>query len=184
MTGIRISDWLENFDPGEIRERNVPALVVNFADESYKKKFRRPTDTDYGQHLRETAGPESISTVKRGIDPNSYVVLLLKTPGIPYPDRILLGRNANNDVPFNVATLSRLHASFTMDGGDWILEDHGSRNGTEVNGKLLNEHQPHFLVDGDGIAFGPDTFATYFSPEGFAEALQRILDELEASDAG
>jgi pSer/pThr/pTyr-binding forkhead associated (FHA) protein len=48
---------------------------------------------------------------------------------------IRLGRDADNDVVIDDATLSRLHLVLRRDArGEWSAQDAGSRNGTKVDG--------------------------------------------------
>lgn len=49
--------------------------------------------------------------------------------------------------------VSRRHAEITWEGGQPVLADLGSSNGTQVNGKRLSK--PHPLQDGDEITVGP-----------------------------
>ncbi len=55
--------------------------------------------------------------------------------------------------------VSREHAEFTIQGETLILEDLGSRNGTEVNGKKLEAKSPVNLKNGDLVKIGTLTFA-------------------------
>ncbi|WP_377268774.1 FHA domain-containing protein [Peterkaempfera sp. SMS 1(5)a] len=46
-----------------------------------------------------------------------------------------LGRDPQSDVVFDDARVSWRHATISFDGGSWLLDDHGSTNGTFVNGQ-------------------------------------------------
>ncbi|MGI9458103.1 MAG: FHA domain-containing protein, partial [Aeoliella sp.] len=48
-------------------------------------------------------------------------------------DRSVIGRSSDCDVPLDVAAVSRQHAALVHDGGQYFVEDLGSRNGTFVN---------------------------------------------------
>jgi pSer/pThr/pTyr-binding forkhead associated (FHA) protein len=50
---------------------------------------------------------------------------------------------------------SRKHCTLTVEGRGFALEDHGSRNGTTVNGQKVDSHA---MQDGDVIAIGNTTF--------------------------
>lgn len=53
-------------------------------------------------------------------------------------DRLTLGKATDNDLSIaGDRALSRLHAAFERYGGDWVVRDLGSRNGTHVNGKRI-----------------------------------------------
>jgi hypothetical protein len=57
--------------------------------------------------------------------------------------------------------LSRLHAVLArQDDGSYTIEDVGSTNGTEVNGRALPSNEPVRLADGDRIQLGAWTTMT------------------------
>jgi FHA domain len=63
--------------------------------------------------------------------------------------------------------LSRLHAVIARQGdGSYTIEDVGSTNGTEVNGRALPSHDPLTLADGDRIQLGAWTTMTVRRLEG------------------
>ena len=64
---------------------------------------------------------------------------------------VVIGRLSTNDVVLSDPNVSRRHAELREDGGEWLVVDLGSTNGTMVNGKLAKEHR---LKDGDTIGFG------------------------------
>ena len=64
----------------------------------------------------------------------------------------LLGRHPHSVVPTDGETVSRRHARLRISGGEAVLEDTGSRNGTFVNGVRLLAPAP--LVDGDELRLG------------------------------
>ena len=66
---------------------------------------------------------------------------------------IRIGRDAENDVVLNDATVSRKHAEiFLDDDGNIFLTDLNSTSGTYVNGKKITESV--FLVAGDVVKLG------------------------------
>jgi pSer/pThr/pTyr-binding forkhead associated (FHA) protein len=75
---------------------------------------------------------------------------------LPVDTELLLGRGA--DGPGTLAgdpELSRGHARLIRTGGgDLLVEDLGSTNGTRVNGSAVTEHT---LADGDTITVGDTT---------------------------
>jgi hypothetical protein len=87
--------------------------------------------------------------------PATEVFEIAKAPGNPYPDQISVGRTRNCDVVLRSPSVSKLHAHFRHNpDGRLMLVDHGSQNGTRVNGRLLVENQPQPLSIGDSIQFG------------------------------
>ncbi len=63
-----------------------------------------------------------------------------------------IGRAADNTLPIVDETVSAYHARVTFRGGQWWLEDLGSRNGTAVNDIPVD--QPLVITYGDVISFG------------------------------
>jgi serine phosphatase RsbU (regulator of sigma subunit) len=73
----------------------------------------------------------------------------------PLGQRCLLGRHAEcdiNDIFADQTGVSRIHALIEWAGGQYAIEDKGSRNGTLLNGKRLNGRAP--LRSGDRLAIG------------------------------
>jgi serine phosphatase RsbU (regulator of sigma subunit) len=69
------------------------------------------------------------------------------------PRRMTLGRALDNDFSFpDEPALSRRHFALEPEGGDWHVEDLGSRNGTLLNGEPLVEKR--LLAAGDMIEAG------------------------------
>jgi len=69
-------------------------------------------------------------------------------------DRLSIGRDASNAIPLTWdREVSRLHASLSRVGGEWVVEDDGlSRNGTFLNGERLAGSAR--LRDRDVLRFG------------------------------
>jgi pSer/pThr/pTyr-binding forkhead associated (FHA) protein len=63
-----------------------------------------------------------------------------------------LGRDLSNDIVINDSEASRRHARIFLQGGNYIIEDLGSTNGTSVNGQRLMG--PYVLRPGELIMFG------------------------------
>ena len=82
-------------------------------------------------------------------------------------ERITIGRSRDNDVFLPDQWLSRTHAAIRAKDSVYFVEDLGSKNGTLVNGrKLEDEHQ---LRHGDVITLGEHTLT--FSEEESADAI-------------
>ncbi len=67
-------------------------------------------------------------------------------------DSIVIGRVAGSDVVISDPEVSRRHASITWEGGQPVIKDLGSTNGTFVNG--VRVAGPRALSDGDTIGLG------------------------------
>lgn len=63
--------------------------------------------------------------------------------------RCVLGRHPNCDIKLEDGSVSREHAALTLVDGRWHLEDLNSRNGTFLNGRIVDRRQP--LTDGDEV---------------------------------
>jgi predicted component of type VI protein secretion system len=72
----------------------------------------------------------------------------------PHPLRLvnLIGRAADNTIAIDDKTLSAHHCRLSHHGGQWWLEDLGSRNGTMVNELVVDE--PLVVTYGDSITMG------------------------------
>ena len=67
----------------------------------------------------------------------------------------LLGRDWDCRVVLNDPQCSRVHASIYFEGALWWIKDHGSSNGTYVNGQRAKSAQ---LIDGTEVRLGGSTF--------------------------
>jgi serine phosphatase RsbU (regulator of sigma subunit) len=94
----------------------------------------------------------------------------------PLPFRI--GRQADNHLVLRDNRASRLHAVIKLEGGEYLIEDAGSRHGTLVNGKRIERH---ILRSSDRIEFGvPDSYELVFALD--SEELSRLMDQLTAPE--
>jgi serine phosphatase RsbU (regulator of sigma subunit) len=67
----------------------------------------------------------------------------------PVEGDAIIGRSTLADLTISDRFLSRRHARLFRDGGEWVIEDLGSRNGTLVNGAKIS--QPTVVRPGDVI---------------------------------
>lgn len=74
-------------------------------------------------------------------------------------DRAVLGRHPDCDVVLDAASVSRQHALILRDNGQYFIEDLHSRNGTFVNGRLIQGR--HLLGDGDRLKICDLSLAFY-----------------------
>ena len=82
---------------------------------------------------------------------------------------ISVGRLQDNTLQIEDASVSSHHAELTLgDGGDYVLTDIGSTNGTLLNGKEMAEGEGHRLQAGDKVTFG--NIETSYESENPAEA--------------
>jgi hypothetical protein len=69
-------------------------------------------------------------------------------------DPVTIGRMPECEVVLNDQNVSRRHAEVRRQGGEFLVVDLGSTNGTKVNGSGVKEKR---LVDGDEIKVGAST---------------------------
>ena len=78
--------------------------------------------------------------------------------------RLTIGRHASNDVALDGdAEVSRVHAVVELVGPSWTVRDLGSRNGTRLNGDLINGDR--LLRSGDEILVGSTRLVFRLSEE-------------------
>jgi Protein of unknown function (DUF3662)/FHA domain len=67
---------------------------------------------------------------------------------------LTIGRGENAGITLADPGISRMHARVVREGDDFVVEDLGSTNGTEVNGQLVKRRR---LADGDRVRLGSST---------------------------
>ncbi|MCB5165590.1 FHA domain-containing protein [Streptomyces bambusae] len=91
--------------------------------------------------------------VRRAWQTEKLPALLLPQHGA-HPLRI--GRDPGNGLRLTHDTVSRAHAELSLQGGQWVLRDLGSTNGTTVNGRRVTGTA--VVRDGDQVSFGRMAF--------------------------
>ncbi len=104
-------------------------------DEDHSEPFPFPHD--------ELEPGQGLLLVKRG--PNAGTTFLLEK------DESQVGRDPGSDVFLDDITVSRKHASFERRGEAFFVRDHGSLNGTYVNGEQVEETK---LASHDEVQIG------------------------------
>lgn len=87
--------------------------------------------------------------------PPPAFLLRLDSPSrsaFPLGSSNLIGRAVDNAIPLDDPLVSAYHARISFAGGQWLVEDLGSRNGTRVNDLLLET--PVALAPGDVLRLG------------------------------
>jgi DNA-binding response OmpR family regulator len=79
---------------------------------------------------------------------------------------ITIGRSTDCVVSIPVRWISRMHAVLRRQGGQFVLEDSGSKNGVFVNGQRVIKPRP--LNDGDVIQLAPSLELIYVDSEATA----------------
>jgi hypothetical protein len=90
----------------------------------------------------------------------AYLTLLVEgrlSHALPLRGEVKIGRDKTNGVVTADQKVSRHHATLSpIDDNTFIISDHGSANGTYINGVLIS--QPTRLRQNDKIRFGDTTF--------------------------
>jgi FhaA, N-terminal domain/FHA domain len=152
-------DTGENLIQGRFRVRSrVEADEAGQAAHADQQRAQRPaTPTPY------TAGPATamLPGELRQARPHAPAVLVLLSGArsgqgffpLDGPEA-MIGRAENAHVSLPDPGISRLHARIVREGDDFVVEDLGSTNGTEVNGQLIKRRR---LADGDRVRLGNST---------------------------
>jgi len=107
------------------------------------------------------------------VDPSGH---RSRVPLDPLPFRI--GRHAENDLILRDNRASRTHARIVADGGEYWIEDCGSRHGTFLNGKRVTRA---VLRNADRIDFGaPDSYQLIFALD--SAELRRLMEQITAPE--
>ena len=77
---------------------------------------------------------------------------------IPIKPEMVLGRQAECDLQLTEGHASRKHATLQVAGGQCVVMDNGSSNGTFVNGVRIVTQTPHPLRPGDELTVGNTRF--------------------------
>jgi DNA-binding winged helix-turn-helix (wHTH) protein len=116
-----------------------------------------------------SAGDEARATVKRWLVWRARRINL--TDGVN-----LIGRDPNSKMWLDYSTVSRRHAQIVVSEAGALLEDLGSKNGTQVGNTRVT--QPTSLRDGDHLGFGSLRVTYRESPAGLTTVteLSRVED--------
>lgn len=83
-------------------------------------------------------------------------------------DEIQIGRSEENEVVLPQRSVSRHHATITVEDGTAVVEDEDSRNKTEVDGEVISAPTP--INDGTILSFGDVAVQVLFDGEDEGEA--------------
>ena len=93
------------------------------------------------------------------------VAFLCKRPGNPFAHLISIGRSANNDISVAVDSVSKVHGYVVNEDGSLKFTDHGSTNGSRLNGHDLQANKKYPLDDADILQLGLEVMLELMSPE-------------------
>ena len=91
-----------------------------------------------------------------------------------------VGRHATNNLPIDDDSISRFHARFVCEDGEYFVEDLGSRNGTFIQGKRVMRS---VIKDDDWVQLGARVAFRFTLTDSRQEGLLRKLYESSTRDA-
>ena len=103
---------------------------------------------------------------------------------LPHDGVLIVGRGDEADVKLDTAAISRRHAKLTVSGGEIVITDLGSHNGTLVHGERIEGSRA--LSSGDVVTIGDATLILRREPSSRGSALidmgrlrRRVEEEIE-----
>lgn len=95
----------------------------------------------------------------------SRIAFVCKRPGNPYAHLISIGRSVNNDITIAVDSVSKVHGYVVIEGDECFFTDHGSTNGSRINGQELEAGRKYPLRDRDVLQLGLEVMLEVMHPE-------------------
>ena len=131
----------------------VPRNITNITNTSGSSLDEPTVDDQHANPVIAGINPPVVVsahlTITQGNDMGQELEI---HPGKSYT----IGRGLDNDVVLTDIAVSRKHFDLRHEDGSWVIVDHGSGNGTVVNGNI--EDNPFMLANGDTIEIGNTTF--------------------------
>jgi two-component system, cell cycle response regulator len=136
-----------------------------------------------GDPLDDTTRTSQAPEAPIGEGQNAYLVVMAgSNVGEMYKldkDQLVIGRGDKADLRLLDDGISRDHARVVKDGGEMVLEDMGSTNGTYCNGTRVTRQG---LSEGDKILLGSTTILKFTYQDQLDEAFQRQMSESALRD--
>jgi hypothetical protein len=152
--------------PGLIlKKKGRPSSDEQFASDL---DWRTRTKKDLYAKPGATPPPKKDSLAKMSYFP------IVKSTRNPFAAMITVGRTPNNDVCLASSSVSKLHAYFQQESGQWVIRDSMSSFGTFVDGTRIPTDKSMPVHDGSTIGFGPDTECVFLGPKALFEYLRRL----------
>lgn len=139
----------------EVSETSEPREEISEPSSESDYFTTAPDTTSPGEDMPETSetAKATYSPPSAGIGAARIVIISGDDAGATYPlsESISFGRAETNTVVLRDAKVSRQHAKIIEKGGEYILMDMNSSNGTFVNGERVEEH---VLTNNDEFQIG------------------------------
>ncbi|MGE0869425.1 MAG: FHA domain-containing protein [Kofleriaceae bacterium] len=123
----------------------APAALVRYRVRDASGNAPRKLLRDDEETIDEVARSSRRNVRPSGPD-DFEIFPLAKKPGASFPDRITIGRTANNDIVIIDHSVSRLHAYVRSDGKTWAFADAGSKNGCWLGQERLEPRKERALT--------------------------------------
>jgi eukaryotic-like serine/threonine-protein kinase len=181
--GVRVNGRMVGSEPQEIEA----------GDEIRLGQTRLHVDFPSRQRGTSLVAPRAAPTAQafKGARPTSvdegpgYLTMVLPTGEVrQYSfDRteFTIGKGAGNDIVVEDASVSRSHATLRWDEGEWVVYDHGSKNGSFVNDRRVAGHLP--LRPGDVLIVGKSQLSIVSGPEPPGRLEDTVPSDSQASTA-
>lgn len=80
---------------------------------------------------------------------------------------ITIGRTPNNDFVIPHPLVSKFHAYFRLEGGQWKIRDGGSKNKTYIANQVMEPNTDYRLIDKAMVSFSKSVNFLFMEPETF-----------------
>ncbi len=144
----------KKIEHAETIEEEIP--FVEFGEEAHEANYFTQGPEQQREEPVELSSTLRTARVKISERNARVVIISGDDAGATYPikDSITFGRAESNTVVLRDAKVSRQHAKIIQKGGEYILMDMNSSNGTFVNGERIEEY---VLSNNDEFTIGDTT---------------------------
>jgi len=146
-----------------------------------KKKEKKAKGEEEGLDKTIVTSLEKLSLPK---DERAYILFisgpLIGKMCLLDQDETIIGRADDVDISINDSRISRHHLRILLSGGDAIIEDLGSTNGTFVNGKRVERRA---LKNGDKVHISSDTLFKFAVGDEAERMFQEEMHQMANYDA-
>ncbi len=111
-------------------------------------------NAQFGTMVGAKAPSASVFFEEKQIKSDSRIFPLHKRVAV-FPDKITVGRSANNDIVLDDALISKLQSYFVFEQEKVFITDADSKNGTFLDARKLPAMQKVECPNGSLISFGP-----------------------------
>ncbi len=135
----------------------IKAHPYPFLVDSGQAELGRPI-TDFATLASSGEADKKMFSQMIRVNMDSRIFKVLKKGDSSFPNKITVGRSANNDIVIEHQSISKFHAFFSINELNYNheLTDVNSMNGTKLNGKALEAMKKSEVNNGDVITFGTD----------------------------